>query len=150
MSIRKCKFFNPSGNYSKQKKKVGDWIFNESRQCGHRHWHVLIQLVPRSDLVTFPIISIRYPANRKWEYSNLSGSSCRTWSNTKFLQPVCIEMCNKSRKGRINNQMLSEQIFFFFFATFKSDPIRQNLSSQYQYNINQISDENKEKYQFED
>ena len=45
--------------------------------------------------------------------------------------------------------MLSEQIFFFF-ATFKSDPIRQNFSSQYQYKINQISDENKEKYQFED
>ena len=27
---------------------------------------------------------------------------------------------------------------------------RQNFSSQYQYNINQTSDENKEKYKFED
>ena len=28
--------------------------------------------------------------------------------------------------------------------------LRQNFSLQYQYNINQISDENKEKYQFGD
>ena len=36
-----------------------------------------------------------------------------------------------------------------FFNTFFEWP-RQNFSLQYQYNINQISDENKEKYQFED
>ena len=34
-----------------------------------------------------------------------------------------------------------------FFNTFFEWP-RQNFSLQYQYNINQISDENKEKYQF--
>ena len=117
-----------------RKKKFGDWIFYESCQCGHRHWHVLIQLVPRSDLITFPIISIRYPANRKWEYSNLLGSNCKTWSNTKFLQPVCMEMCNKSRKGRINNQMLSEQFFFFLqpLKVIQSDRISP-------HNINTIS-----------
>ena len=130
-------FFIPSGNHGKQgKKKIGDWIFYESCQCGHRHWHVLIQLVPRSDLVTFPIISIPYPANRKWEYSNLSGSSCKTWSNTKFLQLVCMGMCNKSRKGRINNQMLSEQISSFFFL----QPLKVIRSDRINpHNINTIS-----------
>ena len=49
-----------------------------------------------------------------------------------------------------NKQSDVEWANFFFFATFKSNPIRQNFSSQYQYNINQISDENKEKYQFGD
>ena len=137
MIIRKCKFFLSlqATMASRKKKKIGDWIFYESCQCGHRHWHVLIQLVPRSDLITFPIISIRYPANRKWEYSNLSGSNCKTWSNTKFLQLVCMEMCNKSRKGRINNQMLSEQFFFFFLQPLKV--IQSDRISP--HNINTIS-----------
>ena len=142
-------FFIPSGNHGKQEKK--------------KNWRLdflwKLPMWPSSLTCPNSISSQKWSCNFSYNIHTisskqemrilLSGSSCKTWSNTKFLQLVCMEMCNKSRKGRINNQMLSEQ-FFFFFATFKSDPIRQNFSSQYQYNINQISDENKEKYQFGD
>ena len=37
-----------------------------------------------------------------------------------------------------------------FLALAISDHARQNFSFQYQYNINQTGDENKEKYKFED
>ena len=57
------------------------------------------------------------------------------------------------------HQILLERLFFVLFKWFRSKwPLnfnshewpRQNFSSQNQYNINQISDENIEKYQFGD
>ena len=55
------------------------------------------------------------------------------------------------------HQILLERLFFVLFKWFRSslnfnshEWPGQNFSLQYQYNINQISDENIEKYQFGD
>ena len=59
-------------------------------------------------------------------------------------------MTFRSTHNGLNNETDLKQIWN------KSEPFnshewpRQNFSLQYQYNINQISDENKEKYQFGD
>ena len=62
--------------------------------------------------------------------------------DTSFRQP-------KSTVEKFPNPVIPYTLVFTFNPHFHEWP-RQNFSSQYQYNINKISDGNKEKYQFGD
>ena len=80
-----------------------------------------------------PMIQIHQSTKGQWQYSKLSTWSCH------------LDLKSNSHNWFTRKCVAAEGDNWPFNSHERS---RQNFSIQYQYNIKQISDENKEKYQF--